>query len=113
MTCLKTNKQRMVLPLICAFVGSALALIMYTFYPEAVGASNFFEAATMGASSGLAATGCNQLYKQVRAFYEGTDNVDEENEKKKIEKLESSTSMKELENAITNATKNDDSEAVG
>ena len=117
MTCIKDDKHRMVLPLICAVIGAILAVVLYGFFPEAIGATNFFEAATMGASSGLAATGCNQLYKQVRAFYEGTDNVEEEKKKKEKEEKEKEqeklNSMKELENAINGVSENDDSEAVG
>lgn len=113
MTCIKNNKQRMVLPLICAIIGSFLALLLYYFFPESIGATNFFEAATMGASSGLAATGCNQIYKQMRAFYEGTDNIDEEKEKKEKEEAAKSASEKQLENIINQSMENDDSEAVG
>ena len=57
-----TNKW---LPVICGVIGAALGVVgMYTMpdYP----ATDIINAAAVGAVSGLAATGINQMYKQLK-----------------------------------------------
>lgn len=75
---LKSDKVRSMIPFVCAFLGCFFMLFMHHYFTDVFCLGSYIEAATLGAVSGLTATGCNQLYKQVRAFYEGEKNADEE-----------------------------------
>lgn len=103
-----TDKARSMLPIVCAFVGAGLACVLHYFFPYVLGTSNYFEALTMGAVSGLSATGCNQLFKQVRAFYEGEPNADEEQADildSKARRMESEIKCMELEDRLEDMKK--------
>lgn len=65
---LKTDKQRQALPPIAMILGGGIALALFFFMPETVEFENVIEAATTGMGSGLAAVGCNQVYKQWQKF---------------------------------------------
>lgn len=67
-TFLKSDEGRKLIPLICAGLGIVAAVALFFVYPEGLGASNVLEAITTGALSGMAATGCNQLYKKFSKF---------------------------------------------
>lgn len=67
-TVLKTDKKRQLLPLICTIIGGVFGLLLFVLYPVGSNADNIVGAFTSGAFSGLAATGCNQLYKQLKKF---------------------------------------------
>jgi len=53
------------LPLIAAGLGMALGLIAFFAYPLIIPADNAFLALLIGGSSGLAATGTHQVFKQL------------------------------------------------
>ena len=58
------------LPIICAVLGGIMGFLIYKFYPQGIVqyADNAIGAIGNGAFSGLAATGCNQIYKQIKKF---------------------------------------------
>lgn len=58
------------LPIICAVLGGVIGYLIYRFYPQGIVqyADNAIGAIGNGAFSGLAATGCNQIYKQIKKF---------------------------------------------
>ena len=58
------NKKKYI-PTICAGIGAVIALALYFFYPQGIEDTNAIAAVTDGLFSGLAATGCNQIYKQI------------------------------------------------
>ena len=65
---LKTDKQRQSLPPIAMIMGGTIAVLLFYFMPETVDFANIIEALTTGMGSGLAAVGCNQVYKQFQKF---------------------------------------------
>lgn len=70
----KASKYTMI-PVYCIVVGAVIAVLLYIFYPQGVDYSNFLEAIASGGLSGIAATGCNQLWKQYQKY---SGNVEEE-----------------------------------
>ena len=70
---LKTDKQRQSLPPIAMILGGTIAVLLYYFMPNTTEFTNIIEAVTTGMGSGLAAVGCNQIYKQFRKFRTVTD----------------------------------------
>lgn len=65
---LKTDAQKASLPPIAAVLGGLIAIALYHFAPSMIVAENIVEACTMGMASGLAAVGCNQVYKQYQKY---------------------------------------------
>jgi peptidoglycan/LPS O-acetylase OafA/YrhL len=63
------------LPLIAAGLGAVLGIIAFFAMPELIPASNAFVAVLIGGASGLAATGTNQIIKQLGKFL-GEDKED-------------------------------------
>ena len=68
------DKGKSLLPVLCATLGILIATIVYNFWPDMVDYTNALDAITSGGVSGLAATGCNQLYKQLAKFKSTSDN---------------------------------------
>lgn len=64
----KTDESRRNLPPIAGATGIAIALAFYFFAPDELYFNGIVDAATQGASSGFAAVGFNQLYKQWKKF---------------------------------------------
>jgi len=64
---LRIKRERYIrfIPLFAAVLGVILGLIAYFAVPCLMPAANVFTAILVGASSGLAATGANQIYKQL------------------------------------------------
>lgn len=60
----KTDEDKKHIPPVAAAIGGAIGILVFYFSPEAIAASNIVEACTSGFTSGLAAVGCNQIYKQ-------------------------------------------------
>lgn len=56
------------IPLISAFLGLAIALAVYFIAPTLLGFTNALDAVVSGLMSGLAATGTNQVFKQIAKF---------------------------------------------
>lgn len=76
---LKTDKQRQSLPPISMVIGGTIAVLLFYFMPNTVDFTNIIEALTTGMGSGLAAVGCNQIYKQFQKFKTVTS-IDEPDE---------------------------------
>ena len=66
---LKTDKQRSMLPVIAAITGSVLSMLIYIVWPSISTNVNLLNAFASGAISGSAATGSNQIYKQITRFF--------------------------------------------
>ncbi len=56
------------LPLIAAGLGAVLGIIAYFALPQIIPATDAFTAILVGGASGLAATGTNQIVKQLSKF---------------------------------------------
>ena len=56
------------IPVISGVLGLALGIIFYFAAPNLVAASNVWVAMFIGLCSGLSATGCNQIFKQLKKF---------------------------------------------
>lgn len=63
-------KYKTWLPIVCAVLGGLIGILIYKLYPQGIMqyADNAISAIANGAFSGLAATGCNQIYKQIKKF---------------------------------------------
>lgn len=67
-TFLKTDEKRKLIPVICASIGVVVGILLFFFSPETLGVSGLLDSIATCAVSALAATGCNQLYKQISKF---------------------------------------------
>lgn len=56
------------IPLIASFTGAVLGVILFYFQPDIMLAENVINAIIVGGASGLAATGTNQVLKQLSKF---------------------------------------------
>lgn len=54
------------IPVICAFTGGALGIVVFLTIPGYIPAKNWLMALAIGIVSGFAATGINQAYKQFK-----------------------------------------------
>lgn len=63
----KENFKRAI-PLIASFTGAVLGVVLYYLQPDIILAENFVNAILIGGASGLAATGTNQVFKQLLKF---------------------------------------------
>lgn len=63
-----TDEARKNLPPVAAAIGGGIALLLYFFAPDTMGYPSIVSALETGFGSGLAAVGCNQVYKQYRKF---------------------------------------------
>lgn len=70
----KTKESRRALPPVAAAIGCAVALAFFFLAPEQLPFENIVDCCTHGMSSGLAAVGCNQVYKQFKKFQNTDDN---------------------------------------
>lgn len=73
---LKTDSQKASLPPIAAVLGGLIAICLYEFMPGTIVVENIIEACTMGMASGLAAVGCNQVYKQYQKYLNTSSDED-------------------------------------
>ena len=62
----KSEKIKALLPIITAFVGGFVGVLIFKLAPEIMNASNLVEAFIIGIFSGLSSTGSNQIYKQLK-----------------------------------------------
>lgn len=65
-TLFKQDKDRTLIPLICALLGGVAGAVGSICIPNLVGTSNVFFAVFLGIVGGLSATGGNQVYKQIK-----------------------------------------------
>ena len=54
------------IPVICGFVGGVLGVVVFSTIPNYIPAENWLMALAIGIVSGFAATGINQVYKQLK-----------------------------------------------
>lgn len=54
------------IPTLCGICGAILGLATFLTIPEVIVGNNWLSAVATGAVSGLAATGINQIYKQLK-----------------------------------------------
>lgn len=66
-TCKKIGNDALdkFIPSICGFVGAVLGVVIFLTIPDFIPASNWALAVAIGIVSGFAATGINQIYKQL------------------------------------------------
>ena len=65
-TVMTTDKRKKVIPAICILFGAAFGALLFRVSPESFSEGmTIVQAAVEGAISGAAATGCNQLLKQL------------------------------------------------
>ena len=55
------------IPVICGVLGAVLGIICFAACPTYIPAENWFDAVAIGITSGFAATGIHQVYKQFTA----------------------------------------------
>ena len=61
----ENEKFKKFIPLISLMLGSSLGCLIYLFTPELIQESNILSSILVGGISGLAATGGNQIFKQL------------------------------------------------
>ena len=61
------------IPLVSAGLGAVLGIMCYFLIPEIILASNILVAIISGGASGLSATGCNQIFKQLSKTDKGEE----------------------------------------
>lgn len=57
-----------IIPLIGLALGALAGVVCFYAMPEIIVANNLLSAIIVGASSGLSATGCNQIFKQLKKY---------------------------------------------
>lgn len=64
------NKETLIriIPIIACVTGIAFGILFYYVCPSIVAATNIWTAILIGGASGLSATGCNQIFKQLKKF---------------------------------------------
>ena len=72
----KNSKMRELLPIISAFIGCVLAIIIFVFVPDLRLFNNILDAIVVGIISGLGATGSNQIFKQIKKLTENTTDLE-------------------------------------
>ena len=72
----KNSKIRELLPIISAFIGCVLAIIIFVFVPDLRLFNNILDAIVVGIISGLGATGSNQIFKQIKKLTENTTDLE-------------------------------------
>ena len=65
-----------IIPVIAGGLGVVLGVIAFYAIPEIIAAENIFTAILIGGSSGLAATGTNQIFKQLLKKIDKGDKAD-------------------------------------
>ena len=62
----KNEKLDSFIPVICGLLGAVLGVIAFITLPDYIGAANWLCAVAIGIISGFAATGANQVIKQLK-----------------------------------------------
>lgn len=71
-----TKKYRAFIPVMAPIIGSIISLIIFYKWPYISTSVNVLNAFASGAISGAAATGGNQIYKQISKFFSTSDSND-------------------------------------
>ena len=75
-----SDKNKNIIPAVCIIIGIFISVSMYLRFPGIIAVDNISDAIVCGGLSGIAATGCNQIWKQFQKF-----NLDESSNKDKEE----------------------------
>lgn len=62
----KSEIYAKIIPLISLVLGGVCGVLLFFTIPQVVGAETVWVALVIGACSGLSATGCNQVFKQLK-----------------------------------------------
>lgn len=57
-----------IIPIIAGVIGIIAGIICFYAWPNIISATNIGTAMLIGGASGLSATGCNQIFKQLKKF---------------------------------------------
>ena len=57
-----------IIPIIACGIGIVLGIVCFYAIPSIIAATNIWTAMLIGGASGLSATGCNQIFKQLSKF---------------------------------------------
>ncbi len=57
-----------IIPILALVLGGVLGILCYYIFPTIIMANSWYMAIIVGAASGLSATGCNQIFKQLKKF---------------------------------------------
>ncbi len=75
-----------IIPIIAAVIGVLAGIVCFYAFPSIISASDIWKAMLIGGASGLSATGCNQIFKQLRKYgievKEVKNNADNDSENK-------------------------------
>lgn len=115
-TATKSNEKFLnFVPLVGLILGALLGVAFYYLLPNLISASSVFTAILVGGASGLSATGCNQIFKQLKKYgVTVKEAVPSEIVEKECENVEQSSNVenttdKNVENAgefVENGDKN-------
>ena len=72
----KTKRYRAFIPVIAPVIGSIISIFIFYKWPYISTSVNALNAFASGAISGAAATGGNQIYKQISRFFSTSDDSD-------------------------------------
>ncbi len=64
----ENERMKRIIPLIACGLGIVLGIVCFYAFPTIISATNLFAAILIGGASGLSATGCNQIFKQLKKF---------------------------------------------
>ena len=78
-----------IIPIIAGVLGIIFGIICFYFIPSIISATNIGTAILIGGASGLSATGCNQIFKQLKKF--GIEVKEQKNETQYDEQSEDSS----------------------
>lgn len=75
-----------IIPIIACGLGIVMGIVCYYAFPSIITATNILTAILIGGASGLSATGCNQIFKQLKKF--GIEVKEQKNETQDDEQSE-------------------------
>ncbi len=108
-----SEKVQRFMPLIAAGFGIVLGIIAFYALPQAMPATDVFTAILVGGASGLAATGANQIVKQLIKFKEKTGAQTEDGQSENTDEVQAGNTD-EVQSEITEeADKDGENENAG
>ncbi len=74
----KYEKIKELLPLISAFIGAIMGVLLFMFCSEIMPSDTYISSIIIGIFSGLSATGSNQIWKQLKKLIDNSNKQNEE-----------------------------------
>jgi len=68
-----TEDMLRLIPVVAAALGIIAGIVCYFAFPAIIAANDVLAAALVGGASGLSATGCNQIFKQLTKYTRNTN----------------------------------------